>query len=164
MLHPTALAGWAGLLVTMINLLPFGQLDGGHIAYAWLGRAQDRVSRIVLASLPLVAGATGLAYAWPVRSLGASSPTFVYAALSGASWIVWTLMLGVMSVAQGLGAARALGLRGAAKAKAVIDFGTRHPPTDPLPLGRMRRAVAIAMLVSFGLLFMPAWWRIVQPA
>jgi membrane-associated protease RseP (regulator of RpoE activity) len=38
-LHPIAIAAWFGLLVTAFNLLPMGQLDGGHVAYAILGRA-----------------------------------------------------------------------------------------------------------------------------
>lgn len=42
--HPFALAAWLGLLATAINLLPLGQLDGGHVLYAVAGRLQRRLA------------------------------------------------------------------------------------------------------------------------
>ncbi|HEV8579274.1 MAG TPA: site-2 protease family protein [Thermoanaerobaculia bacterium] len=57
-LHPMALAAWLGLLATAINLLPLGQLDGGHILYAATGRLQRRLA------LPLWLALAVLGYFW----------------------------------------------------------------------------------------------------
>jgi membrane-associated protease RseP (regulator of RpoE activity) len=51
-LHPMAWAGWAGLLVTSLNLIPAGQLDGGHIFYVLFGpRGSKRIYPLILAAL-----------------------------------------------------------------------------------------------------------------
>ena len=82
-LSPIALAAWFGLLVTGFNLLPMGQLDGGHIAYAALGRAARPLGIAAFAVL-LVMGftlwsgwltwaflalITGLAHAEPLNDI-----------------------------------------------------------------------------------------------
>jgi membrane-associated protease RseP (regulator of RpoE activity) len=50
-LHPVAFAGWFGLFVTSINLLPVGQLDGGHVLYAAAGRRQRLLPVLLIAAL-----------------------------------------------------------------------------------------------------------------
>jgi membrane-associated protease RseP (regulator of RpoE activity) len=47
-LHPLVTAAWLGMLATALNLLPFGQLDGGHITYATLGRRATPVSLVTV--------------------------------------------------------------------------------------------------------------------
>jgi membrane-associated protease RseP (regulator of RpoE activity) len=75
-LHPMAFAAWFGLLATALNLFPIGQLDGGHISYAVLGRRSTTVT------LCAVAGAIGLTY-------------------FSLSWLVWTALLVAMTLAMG---------------------------------------------------------------
>jgi membrane-associated protease RseP (regulator of RpoE activity) len=56
-LHPMAYAGWVGLFVTSFNLVPLGQLDGGHIAYTLFGERFNKIAWFLLAGL-IVLGVT----------------------------------------------------------------------------------------------------------
>ena len=60
-LHPTAMAAWFGLFVTAMNLLPMGQLDGGHVIYSLFGY---RVSRIVSMAVFVTLIPLGI-FVWP---------------------------------------------------------------------------------------------------
>jgi membrane-associated protease RseP (regulator of RpoE activity) len=138
MLSPTALAGWAGLLVTMINLVPVGQLDGGHIAYALFGPEQDRYSEWIRFSLPAIALLVGVAYALPAYLDGLRGERLVQEFAAGAHWLIWAGLLWWMKRAA----------------------GAKHPPTGSVPLGPGRRKVAWFTLILFALLVMPSWLRI----
>ena len=83
--HPVADAAWFGFLVTGINLLPAGQLDGGRIAYAVFGRAHARIGRMTVAVLV----AFGLAVTgWALlRGDGWLSPVF------GLNWFVLAALI-----------------------------------------------------------------------
>jgi membrane-associated protease RseP (regulator of RpoE activity) len=106
-LHPVALAGWAGILVTALNLIPAGQLDGGHIMYVLIGRQGAR--RL----LPFILGAIALlGLVWP-------------------GWWLWVAL--------------------------IFFLGrTYAEPLDQItPLDSPRRALAIAGLILFLLVFTP---------
>jgi membrane-associated protease RseP (regulator of RpoE activity) len=64
-MHPVGFAGWIGLLVTAMNLLPAGQLDGGHVTYALFGHRYIWVSRLTVAVI-LTLGVTRLWDGWLV--------------------------------------------------------------------------------------------------
>ncbi len=75
-MHPMAFAAWFGLLATALNLFPIGQLDGGHISYAVLGRKSTAVTLFTVVAL------IGLT-------------------LISSSWLVWTVLTVIMLVAFG---------------------------------------------------------------
>lgn len=62
--HPIAMAAWLGLLVTCLNLFPIWQLDGGHIAYAVLGRERQRQTSLCASIALIMISFLG----WPVPS------------------------------------------------------------------------------------------------
>jgi membrane-associated protease RseP (regulator of RpoE activity) len=131
-LHPTALAGWAGLFVTMINLLPFGQLDGGHIAYALFGQKQDRVALWVRRSLVGLFLYNLAVFLVPVL-LGTSKLEAYEAVLNSLFWLFWYGFLWIL----------------------VWLSGSEHPPFESGSLSPGRRALAWLCLAVFIALFMP---------
>jgi membrane-associated protease RseP (regulator of RpoE activity) len=141
MLTPTAFAGWTGLLVTMLNLIPALQLDGGHVAYALLDSRYARISRLVRRALLPLALVIAAAYGLPAFVAGQRGDALWQAASPGMQWFTWWLLLWWM-------ARRA---------------GQEHPPVDPGPLSPRRRVLAAFTLGLFVLLFMPAWLRLVTP-
>ena len=72
-LSSVAFAGFIGLLVTAFNLMPIGQLDGGHIAYALFGRKQEIVAKVFFIVL------LGMSFLWP-------------------GWLVWAALVYAMKL------------------------------------------------------------------
>jgi membrane-associated protease RseP (regulator of RpoE activity) len=65
-IHPVVFAAWFGMLATALNLLPFGQLDGGHITYATLGRWSTPIS---VATVATAIGMTFISVSWLVMTV-----------------------------------------------------------------------------------------------
>lgn len=76
LLHPTAIAAWVGMFATALNLLPGGQLDGGHIVYSIAPHAHRSISRLtILCLIPMAV------YGW-------------------SGWLLWAVLLELSSVRQ----------------------------------------------------------------
>lgn len=137
-LHPMAFAGWVGLLITMINLMPIGQLDGGHVARAAIGDAHERWSARLHVALPAIGLGTGLVMLALALDAGRPLAGAARYALYGVTpWMMWALLLGVMR----------------------RQAGEYHPPVGEDPLDPARRRRAIAMLVVFVLIATPVPFR-----
>jgi len=107
LLHPVAFAGWIGLFVTALNLIPAGQLDGGHIIYAIFSRKwHRRISILIIIFLIIFGVGTGpiISYFIPlfeVNKIGAYAELISFEGWGG--WVMWAAILTIM--------------------------GTNHPPT-----------------------------------
>jgi len=81
-IHPVAFAGWVGMLVTLLNLLPAGQLDGGHILRAMIGER----AKYVASMMPFVLLTLGIY-------------VFYIMKLNGFIWIFWAMFLSFFAAA-----------------------------------------------------------------
>ncbi len=130
-LHPIARAAWVGLFATALNLLPVGQLDGGHILYALDYRVHKIVSRVTVTAmgLPMVVLIALWLLSYKLPSVDAWAAVIENYYWSG--WFLWSVLL--------------------------LFVGMRHPVIyDPAPLDRRRRLVAWSAVAMFLLSFTPA--------
>jgi membrane-associated protease RseP (regulator of RpoE activity) len=129
---PLVWAGWLGMLVTMINLLPIGQLDGGHVAYALFGERHRLVSRLFLGGLFVLGASVMLHFGLEAWRAGLRGEELLSRALVGFNWIFWGGLL--------------LLLR-----RRVLS----HPPTDDDHLPAGHRVAGWLCVLLFALTFMP---------
>jgi len=134
LMSSTAFAGWTGLFVTALNLIPVGQLDGGHIAYALVGAGYNRIATFVHGGLLLVFAYNLWIFVWPAYRAG---ETLDVAFSNSTFYVVWFVLLALMR----------------------WRAGVNHPPFDDgVTLSGPRKLVAVLCLVLFVLLFMPTPW------
>ncbi|MBX3183692.1 MAG: site-2 protease family protein [Polyangiaceae bacterium] len=141
--HPLALAAWVGFFVTFLNLFPYSQLDGGHIAYALLGERQNRFARWVRYAPLVLAVYNFAAHGVPaISAYLASGPSgnrelaYLAPIATSVNWVFLFGLLWFMSRRVGPG----------------------HPPVDDERLSPGRALVGIVSLVIFLLVFIPTPW------
>ena len=140
LLHPVAFAGWIGLFVTALNLIPAGQLDGGHIMYSIFSKKwHQRTSIIIILVLLLFGIGTKPIIQYFQSDLNATTlynykDIFDFEGWAG--WLMWAVLLTFM--------------------------GTKHPPTmyDDIQLDGKRKFFSLIALFIFIGCFTPMPIRI----
>ncbi|HTE53869.1 MAG TPA: site-2 protease family protein [Kofleriaceae bacterium] len=138
-LHPVAFAAWVGLLITMINLIPVGQLDGGHIASGYLADRHERFSGRLHRFLLVIGGAVFTALVAEARASGwAWSDALSRALFASMPWLVWAILLAFLRRMSG---------------------GIYHPAVSGPEPTHGRRVLVGVMAIVFLLLFTPVPMR-----
>lgn len=120
-LSPIAFAAWAGLFVTMINLLPVSQLDGGHVAYALFGPRQNKYAAIVHRAMLAFFFVSVVGYLQRDIAAGAGLARIGKHVNNSIFWLVWFEVIAVL----GTFASRAQKPRAAASDAPTLSVGTR---------------------------------------
>jgi len=124
--YPFLCAGWFGLFVTSLNLLPIGQLDGGHLTFGLFGSRHLTISRLFFFVM-IVLGLLGLYDELALDGVINARPLFV----GWVGWLFWALMV-----------------------RFIIKL--KHPPVpDMAPLDRRRKIIGWATVAIFLVTFSP---------
>jgi membrane-associated protease RseP (regulator of RpoE activity) len=138
-LDEMAMAAWVGILLTFINLMPIGQLDGGHVATAYFGPRHEKTAPWLHRGLLAVGAGVLLVTAFLALDAGRDARgALIYGASAAAPWGVWALLL--------VGMKRMTG-------------GRYHPPVLDEPLTSSRRRLFWLMVIVFVLVFTPVPMR-----
>ncbi len=127
--HPVAFAGWVGLFITALNLIPSGQLDGGHIIYSLVSKKVHSAVSISMVVILVVIGLGTVPFLKLSQMIwGGDLPSWissvpVYDGWPG--WILWAVLLTIL--------------------------GTKHPPTidEHTGLDFKRKVLAVVALLVF---------------
>jgi membrane-associated protease RseP (regulator of RpoE activity) len=131
-------AAWVGIFVTMVNLMPIGQLDGGHVARVVLGDRHEALSRRLHWLLPVIGAIAAAVMFVQARAVGKGTlDALAYAKYGAIPWLVWTAMLAVIR----------------------SRSGEYHPAVDDVPLSPLRKKLAFGMLIVFVLIATPVPFR-----
>lgn len=112
LVHPLAWAGWAGMLVTSLNLIPAGQLDGGHLLYVLFGQGVRRVWMLIVAVL------VGLGFLW-------------------VGWWIWALLIFFLGRRNAQPLDEITDLDGRRKALAILGLVIFVLTFTPIPLSTL---------------------------
>lgn len=163
LLHPVAFAGWLGFFVTCLNLLPMGQLDGGHVTYGILGPRHRIASRCVF---------IGLVF-WAVHGVFTEIDPKAWLWALGFCWVgirvasstrasplmkAFALFLGIVGVVENFVPGTTVWI---VWAVLMCFIKLDHPPTRDIsiPLDAKRRALGWIALILFLLTFIPKPFR-----